>query len=140
MNDTPCSLAGHDCASKFVQYLQNAKAEVTLTVCVTSLCEAKKETCTKKDKTTGQEIHSHCSKKDESAHEVGLARLFQHCEVIGPSKEAWENLFSIMNMPENDQTIKEFWKTYKSTDEGSRKVKNADIRSYLETIHSKKLI
>lgn len=136
MNDTPCSLAGHDCAGKFVQYLQNAKAEVKLTVFVTSLCEAKKETCTKKDKKAGQKIHSHCSKKDESAHKAGLARLLKHCEVIGPSKEAWEKLFSIMNMPENDQTIKEFWKTYKSKNEGSRKVKNADIRSYLETIQS----
>lgn len=134
MNDTPCSLAEHDCAGKFVQYLQNAKTEVKLTVCVTSLCEAKEETCTKKDKTTGQEIHSHCSIKNESAHEDGLARLLQHCKVIGPSKEAWEKLFSIMNMPENDQTIKEFWKTYESKDEGSRKVKNVRIRSYLDKL------
>lgn len=140
MNDTPCSLPGHDCAGKFVQYLQNAKAEVNLTVYVTSLCEAKEETCTQKDKTTGQEIHSHCSKKDESAHEIGLARLLKFCKVIGPSKEAWEELFSIMNVPENDQTIKEFWETYKLKDKNSRKVKNSSIRSYLKRIRSMELI
>lgn len=140
MNDTPCSLGEHDCAGKFVQYLQNAKAEVKLTVCVTSLCEAKEETCTKIDKTTKQKIHSDCSKKDKSAHEVGLAKLLQLCKVIGPSKEAWEELFSIMNMPENDQTIKDFWETYELKDEGSRKLKNRRIRSYLKWILSKKLI
>lgn len=124
MNDTPCSLAGHDCAGKFVQYRKTAKVDLTL--CVTSLCGAKVETCTK--------IHSDCSKENEFAHKEGLKRLMEHCKVIGPSREAWENLFDIMNMSENDQIIKEFWKPYESTDDGSRKIKNVRIRSYLDTL------
>lgn len=126
MNDTPCSLAGHDCAGKFVQYLKTAKVDLTL--CVTSLCGAKKETCAK------TKIHSDCSKEDESAHKEGLKRLMEHCKVIGPSSEAWKKLFDIMNMSENDQIIKEFWKPYQSTDDGSRKIKNARIRLYLDTL------
>lgn len=124
MNDTPCSLAGHDCAYKFVQYLKTANVDLTLFV--TSLCGAKEETCTK--------IHSDCSKEDESAHKEGLKRLKEHCKVNGPSREAWENLFKIMNMSENDQIIKEFWKPYESTDDGSRKIKNVRIRRYLDTL------
>lgn len=124
MNDTPCSLAEHDCAGKFVQYLKTPNVDLTL--CVTSLCGAKEETCTK--------IHSDCSKEDESAHKEGLKRLMERCKVIGPSREIWGNLFDIMNMSENDQIIKEFWKTYESKDEGSRKVKNVRIRSYLDKL------
>lgn len=124
MNDTPCSLAGHDCAGKFVQYLKTAKVDLTL--CITSLCGAKEETCTK--------IHSDCRKEDESAHKEGLKRLKEHCKVIGPSREDWENLFDIMNMSENDQIIKEFWKPNESTHDGSREIKNARIRRYLDTL------
>lgn len=132
MNDTPCSLPSHTCTDKLIQYL--GSEDVELTLYVTSLCKDKAETCTKKDRTTGQQIHSDCSKKDESYHKDGLARLMRHCKVIGPSREAWVELFSIMNLSGNDQIIKEFWQCYPSKDVGSRKVKNAYIRSYLKNL------
>lgn len=135
MNDTPCSLAGHNCAGKFVQYIKNAKADVKLTLYVTSLCEAKEETCTKRDK-RGRKLHPDCSKEDESAHNKGLKRLMEHCRVFAPSREAWKKLFDIMNMSENDQIIKEFWQPYESTDTGCRRFKNARIRRYLDTLRT----
>lgn len=112
MNDTPCSLAGHNCAGKFIQYLKTAKVDLTLYV--TSLCEAKEETCTKKDK-SGNIIHPDCSKTDEPAHKAGLASLKQHCTVKSPSRDDWEKLFDIMNLSKYDQTITEFWKKIRET-------------------------
>lgn len=110
MNDTPCSLAGHDCAGKFVQYIKTAKVDLTLYV--TSLCGAKEETCTKTD-IKGDIIHPDCSKKDEPAHKIGLASLKQHCAVQRPNRDAWQKLFSIMNLSENDKIIKTFWENHK---------------------------
>lgn len=114
MNDTPCSLARHDCAGELIKYLTTANLKVDLTLYVTSLCKAKKETCTQKDK-SGNIIHPDCSKTDEPAHKAGLVSLNQHCTVKSPSRDAWEKLFDIMNLSKNDQIITDFWKKIRET-------------------------
>lgn len=48
MNDTPCSLPGHNCADKLIQFIKAKQVELTLYI--TSLSESKEETCTKKEK------------------------------------------------------------------------------------------
>lgn len=49
---------------------------------------------------------------DEIAHKDGLARLKQLCTVTSPNRDAWQKLFSIMNLSEDDKIIKEFWEKY----------------------------
>lgn len=110
MNDTPCSLAGHDCAGKFVQYLKTAKVDLTLYV--TSLCGAKEETCTRK----------------------GLASLKQHCIVTSPNRDAWQKLFSIMNLSENDKFIKDFWGKYEKQEKDGIEKEEDVIKKYLDTL------
>lgn len=131
MNDTPCSLAGHDCAGKFVQYLKTAKVDLTLYV--TSLCESKKETCTKRD-IKGDIIHPDCSKKDEPAHKKGLAGLKQHCTVKSPNRDAWQELFSIMDLSENDEIIKDFWKKYEKQEKDGIEKEEDVIKKYLDKL------
>lgn len=133
MNDTPCSLAGHDCAGKFVQYLKTAK--VKLTVYSTSLCESKEETCTQKEKKGDKFhiIHPDCSKKDEPAHKKGLASLKQHCAIQSPNRDAWQKLFSIMNLSENDEIIKDFWEKYEKQEKDGIEKKDV-IKKYLDNL------
>lgn len=131
MNDTPCSLAGHDCAGKFVQYLKTAK--VKLTVYITSLCESKEETCTQKEK-KGDIFHPDCSKKDEPAHKKGLASLKQHCTIQSPNRDAWQKLFSIMNLSENDEIIKDFWEKYEKQEKDGIEKKEDVIKKYLDNL------
>lgn len=131
MNDTPCSLAGHDCAGKFVQYIKTAK--VKLTLYVTSLCGSKKETCTKKD-IKGDIIHPDCSKTNEPAHKKGLASLKQHCTVTSPNRDAWQELFSIMNLSENDKIIKDFWEKYEKQERDGIEKEEEVIKTYLDKL------
>lgn len=132
MNDTPCSLDRHNCAWKFIQYLETAKVDLTLYV--TSLCKAKKETCTQKDK-RGNIIHQDCSKTDEPAHKAGLASLKQYCTVKSPSRDAWEKLFDIMNLSKNDQIITDFWKKYEKQENDRIERKEDDvIQLYLDKL------
>lgn len=128
MNDTPCSLPPHSCADNLIEFIKAKK--VKLTLYVTSLCEAKKETCT-----LSENEHSNCGIRDETAFIAGLVRLKKHCTVKGPSKNAWEKLFYIMNKSDYDTTILKFWVTYEEAKCGtSRKEEDKGIRSYLNEI------
>lgn len=100
MNDTPCSLPGHNCADKLIQFIKDKN--VNLTLYIKSLSESKEETCTKKENTTKQKNHPDCSTKDETPHKARLARLKRHCTVKGPSMDAWEALSDIMKMSRKD--------------------------------------
>lgn len=128
MNDTPCSLPAHYCADKLIQFIK-AK-EVKLTLYVTSLCEAKEETCT-----LSENEHSNCGIRDETAFIAGLVRLKKHCTVKGPSKNAWKKIFDIMNASDYDMTIQKFWENYEEAKYvTSRTEENKRIRSYLNEI------
>lgn len=127
MNGIPCSLPEHNCANKFTKF--QWKYKVKLTLYITSLCEEKKETCTK-----GTNIHPGCRFEKTTDRKRGLEGLKKHCTVEGPSKGAWEKLFDIMNMCEDDHVIQEFWKTYESKTKGSRKHKEIQINNYLKHI------
>lgn len=96
MNDTPCSLPGHNCADKLIQFIKAKQVELTLYI--TSLIESNEETCTKKEKTKKQTNLPDCSTKDETRHKAGLARLKGSCTVKGRSKDAREALSGIMEM------------------------------------------
>lgn len=132
MNDTPCSLPSHKCADEMIQYL--TEKEVDLTLYVTSLCEANPETCTKENKLTQRTIHPNCI-MDEIAHKDGLARLKQLCTVTSPNRDAWQKLFSIMNLSEDDKIIKEFWEKYEKKENDRIEKKEDDvIKKYLDKL------
>lgn len=129
MNDTPCSLAKHDCAGKFVQYLKTAKVDLTLYV--TSLSKNREERCAH-----SKAVHEACKNQEEEPHEAGLKKLMTKCTVKCPSENAWKELFRIMNMCEKEETIQNFWKNYGTEiiHDTTRKNEDEHIRFYLEKV------
>lgn len=133
MNDTPCSLARHDCAGKFVHYIETAKVHVDLTLYVTSLSEYREERCAH---SKFKADHEACKTQEKEPHEAGLKKLMTKCTVKCPSENAWKELFRIMNVCEKEETIQNFWKNYgtKIIHDTTRKNEDERIGLYLETV------